>query len=133
MTRMTDKIELVTCGPGGQRCGQSHSMARHDDTTVELARALRAQGMTYPAIGMALGAGASTVASWCIGRRRRPPAKVVARRTTLSVVRPSFRPISPTDSPPKTADSFAVNHQRSGRGGAGVQADTVSGTDEVLP
>ena len=68
----------------GYPVGASHGRARHSDQVVEQARAWRAAGMTYRAIGEALGAPLSTVQAWTARRRRivAPVRVIVTRRPT---------------------------------------------------
>jgi uncharacterized protein YjcR len=48
----------------GHRIGEWHGRAKHSAEIVRQARAMRAKGMTYAAIGAALGVSSRTVADW---------------------------------------------------------------------
>lgn len=78
------QLVAVKCNPRGLPVGESHGNARHSDEVVSKARALRERGMTYVAIGLAVGAPARTVQSWCgtagSPRRLKAHAKVVMKR-----------------------------------------------------
>lgn len=73
-------IKLVACNVGGLPVGESHWNCRHPDALVAMAQDMRAAGATYPAIAAVVLADPTTVASWCLGRRRKPAARIIARR-----------------------------------------------------
>lgn len=137
----TADIVLVTTNARGLLCGESHRFAKHPDATIARARQLRGEGLTYRAIGIELGVHFVTVWYWLSGRRRRPHAKVVAKRAMdrqsaqkPALARPSANLRNPAgESGPQSADSFGTDHQRSGRAGMPVQTDTVTTTVKGLP
>lgn len=75
-------IKLIHANARGIPCGESHSKCIHSDLVVDHARRMRAAGMTYLAIGQALGVKLHTVANWCLRRRRRGHVRMVAKRVT---------------------------------------------------
>jgi hypothetical protein len=82
--RIADLIEFVQTNARGIRCGERHHKVRHANLVVDRARQLRASGMTYRAIGEALGVNFRTVWCWLTGRRRNSPAvRVVAKRRSI--------------------------------------------------
>lgn len=77
-------IEILHCNARGQPVGLSNYMARHGDEVVAKARELYASGLSYTAVGKALGVARSTVQSW-VGkggnpRRNVPAVRITARR-----------------------------------------------------
>ncbi len=75
----------------GLPVGSDHHLAVHSDDVVARARAMRRDGMTYRAIGAALGVHFGVVWAWVAGKRRKPAARVIARRVR--------------------SESFVTNHQ----------------------
>lgn len=77
---MKTRVVHVHCNARGMRLGETHPNARASDEVVAKARAMRAEGLTLPVIGEALGVSQHTVWAWVSGRRRAlPVARVVAR------------------------------------------------------
>lgn len=77
-------VEILHTNARGQPVGMSNCMARHSDEVVAKARKMRADGMTYTAIGKALGVPMPTIQSWCgeSGHKRRhvAPVRITVRR-----------------------------------------------------
>ena len=96
-------VVLVPTGPRGHPCGAPHWNARHSDDVVARALALHAAGQQPTAISWALGVCRRTVRQWLSGTRRRPAARLIARR----------RPVLEQGvAPPDLSKSFDANHQR---------------------
>lgn len=79
------EIELVQVAISGQRVGMSNPCTKWPDEVVTKARELKASGMTYTAVGVALGVPRSTVQTWvgrCAANAKRvtPAARIIARR-----------------------------------------------------
>lgn len=64
----------------GVPMGISHWNVRHGDEVVAQAKELKAQGLTHRAIAAHVDASVHAVISWCLGRRRRPHARVIVQR-----------------------------------------------------
>ncbi len=82
---MTDykptKLVAVQCNARGKPMGTSHHACRYSDEVVAKARAMREQGLSYKQIAAALGVPRRmTIWSWCNGRRRNNPVRVIMRR-----------------------------------------------------
>lgn len=78
-------IKLVRTNIHGVPVGEDNPTARYSDATVARARDLRAEGWTLSAIAEELGVKTKTVVhDWVIFRRRKPPARIVARRVKPS-------------------------------------------------
>lgn len=60
----------------GRPVNESHKWCRWPDDLVEKAKALRAEGLSCPQIGLELGVPSRTVNHWVTGHRRNPPARV---------------------------------------------------------
>lgn len=74
-------IKILKTNARGILCGESQPMCRYSDATVARARELRAAGMTCKAIAEELGVkNRTTVLRWCNGERRRPHARIIAKR-----------------------------------------------------
>ncbi|MFM9915274.1 MAG: hypothetical protein ACKVOX_05660 [Rhizobacter sp.] len=83
-------LSLVYSNARGLRCGESHRFSKNSEAEVALARLLRSKGWTYMAIARLLGLKHKQVVfDWVIGRRRRPPARVVVKRTMSRRLRES--------------------------------------------
>lgn len=76
-------VLLVPANIQGQPCGEHSHRARFSDATVQRARKLRAAGWTFQAIADEVGASRPTIYDWVSFRRRKPPARVVARRVKV--------------------------------------------------
>lgn len=78
------KIEFLHCNAHGHPVGLSNMMARHGDEVVAKARELYADGLSYKAVGKALGIPWPTIQSWVgkSGNQRRnvPAVRITARR-----------------------------------------------------
>lgn len=117
---MTTTIKIVHTNIHGAPVGEDHHWTVHPDTVVDRARAMRRDGMSYRAIGAALGVHFGVVWAWVAGKRRRPPARVIARR-----IRP---------------EQSAVNHQQTSADPVPMRvpdrdasADTAKNTDIESP
>ena len=100
-------VRLRPSNARGWPAGQGHHNARHPDSVVDEARALRQCGWTQYAIAAHLGVGRTTVDGWVTGRRRQPAVRIVV--TVVAADHPSARPryggaldkaSSPPPSPP---------------------------------
>lgn len=60
----------VALNEDGRVIGQDHPNARHSDREVDVARQLRADGLSLKQIADRLDTKKSTIASWLNGRRR---------------------------------------------------------------
>lgn len=98
----TMKVRIVKTNLQGLPVGESHHFARYPDALIEQAKAMRAQGQTLRAIAAELGVSHSAVHQWSAGLRRRPHARVVARRV-------------------KNPDLFNINRQKSGSNPASMR------------
>lgn len=78
------RLVAVACTATGHPVGASHPNAKHDDTLPARAREMRAQGLTYRAIGKALGVSEWTARHWAVGDRRNVPAqRTIMRRVPV--------------------------------------------------
>lgn len=78
--KRTCEVHAIGTNLRGWAVGEHHPHARHPDSLVAEVRAMRAAGMSYPAIARATGVHFATVGDWCRGRRRAtPPARFIAR------------------------------------------------------
>lgn len=92
-------IILVPTNLQGQPVGEHAHRTRFSDATVARARELRAAGWTLQAIAAEVGARHQTVHGWVSFKRRKPPARVIARRvktSTKPVASDSKSPVQPT-------------------------------------
>lgn len=64
------RVQHVRRGFTGHRVGESHHRARAPDNDVELARALRDEGLSYRAIAEKFETSPWTVRDWCTYRTR---------------------------------------------------------------
>lgn len=83
MKKRAFTVVLVPTGLRGHPCGAGHWNARHDDATVARALALHAAGLQPTAISRELGIARRTVRQWVTGTRRKPPARLIARRRAV--------------------------------------------------
>lgn len=79
------QIELVQVALSGQRVGESNPSTKYPDSVVAKARELKASGLSYKAVGLALGVPWTTVQNWigrCAANAKRvtPAARIVAKR-----------------------------------------------------
>lgn len=79
------QIELVHLSKNSRRVGMSNPSAKWPDEVVAKARELKAGGLSYKAVGMALGVPWPTVQNWvgrCAANAKRvtPAARIVAKR-----------------------------------------------------
>ena len=79
------EIELIQLSVNGKRVGESSPSCKYPDEVVARARELKASGMTYEAVGRALGVPWPTVQNWvgrCAANAKRvtPVARTIARR-----------------------------------------------------
>lgn len=81
--KLTVRIEIKRTNLRGDPVGESHPNTRYSDEIVAKARAMRARGMTYRAIGEIVGAHMDTVKAWCRNRYRKPHARVMPRRRLI--------------------------------------------------
>jgi len=73
-------IRLVRCNARGYAVGEDAATSRFSDAAVAKAKELRAAGWTLSQIATELGCNFRTVSDWCLGKRRRPHARVVVKR-----------------------------------------------------
>ena len=116
---MNPLIRLVRCNVKGHPVGEDACAARFSDAAVTKAKELRAAGWTLSQIATELGCNFRTVSDWCLGKRRRPHVRVIARRIDPA----SFKV---NHERPTEIDSQANRHAK-GAGNPG--ADTVRSTD----
>lgn len=61
---MSTRATRIPRATSGHRLGEQRHRSKYPDATVARARAMRERGMTYTAIGAALGVPCGTVADW---------------------------------------------------------------------
>lgn len=89
---MVTIIEVQT-NARGIRAGDGHNWTKWPRSIVDEAIAMRAGGAMYRDIRDELRVPITTLWTWCTGKRRQPPVRVVVKRV-------------------KERGSFGVNHQR---------------------
>lgn len=89
---MVTIIEVQT-NARGIRAGDGHNWTKWPRSIVDKAIAMRAGGAMYRDIREELRVPITTLWTWCTGKRRQPPVRVVVKRV-------------------KERGSFGVNHQR---------------------
>ncbi len=78
------RIEIQRTNLRGWPVGEHHPRSKYSDEIVAKARAMRAQGITYRAIGQLFGAHPDTVKAWCHVKYRKPHARVIPRRRLVN-------------------------------------------------
>ncbi|MEY4712238.1 MAG: hypothetical protein RIS88_1688 [Pseudomonadota bacterium] len=102
------KVRLVQTNIHGAPCGTSHHWARHSDESVARAKELRLQGLSYRAIAKALDIHRSVIWAWVAGKRRKPAARVVARRIRSESFVTNHQQISENPAPARAAGAGAL-------------------------
>lgn len=89
---MTTAVRIVKCNAKGRPVGEDAPTALFSDATVAKAKELRAAGWTLSQVANEIGCNFRTVSDWCLGKRRKPAVRVIARRVR--------------------SESFVTNHQQ---------------------